>query len=188
MENVELIDDVLVEPIISYSKRHGLTKLYHPNPKIVLQRMELYRGLKILDVGCGTGVLLYAIAKLIGTCELHGIDVNENAIRRAQKRASAKIEFRVADAARLPFTNDYFDYTICSNAFYYFKNKNRALIEINRVLKPGGRALILEGIGRMDYKQKLDKIMRQSPFIKFSRKFIERTAILQKSYLISAVK
>jgi len=188
MENVLVADEVLVEPIITYERKFKINRLFSPDPELVLSHMDLYKGIKILDIGCGAGKLLSTIAELLDGCELVGIDIQAKAIELAQKFTVKGIEFKTADAAKLPFQKDSFDYVICTNAFYYIENKGRALMEMYRVLKTGGRLLLLEGIVGTTFKAKLDKIMRQSPFIKFSRKFLKRTTLLRKSYLISAVK
>ena len=55
-----------------------------------------------------------------------------------------RLHFKAADAAKLPFDEGYFDIVICTNAFTQIEHKGRALIEMHRVLKNGGKFLLLE--------------------------------------------
>jgi ubiquinone/menaquinone biosynthesis C-methylase UbiE len=96
----------------------------------------------ILEVGCGSGAFLNVI-------ELHnslsGVDYSENAIARVS--ANLKGDFRVAEAADLPFQDNIFDAVLSVGVFLYFDDLNyaeKALTEMRRVLKPRGCMFIGE--------------------------------------------
>jgi ubiquinone/menaquinone biosynthesis C-methylase UbiE len=189
-EVLEYVEDVFNEEIVEYKKNFRLNRLLHAEPTQVLTKAELYNGIRILDLGCGTGQLLFTISDLLDDYELRGLDWNQNRIETAQANIEngQNIDFVTGDVSRLPFESTHFDIVTCTNTFVYVEHKGKMLQEVYRVLKPSGRFFLLESIRSTDYKNKLDKIMRQSPFIKYSRRFLKRTALLSKSYLISCQK
>jgi ubiquinone/menaquinone biosynthesis C-methylase UbiE len=106
----------------------------------------------VLDVGCGPGVALraYASARRI---EAHGIDYAEIMVAFARRRASEttpelRIEFAHASVLELPFPAAHFDIVTssrCLMALLDWEKQKTALLEIGRVLKPGGRLVLMEG-------------------------------------------
>ena len=98
---------------------------------------------RILDIGTGTGVLPRHLAKFGG--KFVGADISENQIRYARlltEMAGLDIDYTVSPAEHLPFEDGSFDAVLACQCFYYF-DKDRLFPEIYRVLKPGGRFLIL---------------------------------------------
>ncbi len=96
---------------------------------------------KVLVVGCGTGFNACYLAKKFG-CGLVGVDVAEEAIKKAKERAERKniqdrVEFRVGDAYALPFEAATFDVVITQFVSQFLEMK-RAFKEFTRVLKKGG--------------------------------------------------
>jgi tRNA (uracil-5-)-methyltransferase TRM9 len=100
----------------------------------------------VLDIGCGNGRNLIPFAMAGFDC--HGIDFSRRMIDLARghfKRKGLDAEFRVASATRLPYRANTFDYCISVAVFHHLeseKERAKALSEMKRVLKPGGRALI----------------------------------------------
>lgn len=97
---------------------------------------------KVLDLACGAGTSSFRIHKIFKS-EVTGIDISETLIAKAnnalQKTESKnKINFRVADAYELPFPDNSFDSVIAQAFFILLDDKEKALNEIFRVLKPGG--------------------------------------------------
>jgi SAM-dependent methyltransferase len=96
----------------------------------------------VLDVGCGAGVTPAFLAKHIG-CRVVGVDILEGMIDRCRERAereglAGRLEFRVADAQDLPFEDDLFDAVITESVTAFPEDKQRAVDEYARVVKPGG--------------------------------------------------
>ncbi|MCX6720151.1 MAG: methyltransferase domain-containing protein [Candidatus Staskawiczbacteria bacterium] len=89
----------------------------------------------ILDVACGTGIFLKKINKKYRGLKLCGIDNSEEMISSANKQ-SGTITFKTASAEKIPFENNSFDLVMVIDAFYYFQDKETALKECSRVLKP----------------------------------------------------
>ncbi|RLI78642.1 methyltransferase type 11 [Archaeoglobales archaeon] len=102
--------------------------------------------MKILDVGTGTGFLALLLAEL--GHEVVGIDLSkgmlEVAIKKARK-SKLEIEFKIADAENLPFSNESFDAVICRHLLWILPNPQKAVKEWKRVIKPKGRVVAIDG-------------------------------------------
>jgi demethylmenaquinone methyltransferase/2-methoxy-6-polyprenyl-1,4-benzoquinol methylase len=103
---------------------------------------------QVLDLCCGTGDLALAFRKEAPSgAEITGADFVPEMLVRARAKAAAiamAVEFVEADALQLPFASGQFDLVSCAFGFRNLANYERGLMEIFRVLKPGGAAAILE--------------------------------------------
>jgi ubiquinone/menaquinone biosynthesis C-methylase UbiE len=100
----------------------------------------------VLEVAPGPGYLAIELARL-GPYRITGLDVSQSFVRIAgdnAARAGVEIDFREGDAAAVPFAADMFDFIVCRAAFKNFSDPIGALREMHRVLRPGGRALIID--------------------------------------------
>ncbi|HET7772560.1 MAG TPA: class I SAM-dependent methyltransferase [Burkholderiaceae bacterium] len=94
---------------------------------------------RVLDVGCGTGSLSFALAQLKGLDAIHGIDLSEPYIEHARARnTDARVRFDVANACQLPFGNGAFDHTLSSLVLQFIPDAARAVHEMRRVTRQGG--------------------------------------------------
>ena len=109
-------------------------------------------------------------------------------VKNQAKNKFDNIEFHYAPAENMPINNEYFDIVVCTNALHYFPQRVRALDEMHRVLKPGGELYLLEGLNSSEWKNRLDKILRQSKFILPEKKYLHKTALFRKSYFIFYTK
>jgi ubiquinone/menaquinone biosynthesis C-methylase UbiE len=101
-------------------------------------------GASVLEVAPGPGYLAIELAKL-GPYRIVGLDISESFVRMAAENAKAAgvaATFLRGDAASMPFDSESFDLIMCRAAFKNFSDPVRALNEMYRVLKPGGKALI----------------------------------------------
>jgi SAM-dependent methyltransferase len=99
-------------------------------------------GNKILDVGCGTGVLAREALRRVGQeGQVVGLDLNEGMLAVAA-RAEPNIEWRRGDAASLPFEDSSFDVVVSQFALMYFPDRVASLREMWRTLAPGGRLAV----------------------------------------------
>ena len=105
-------------------------------------------GFKILDIAGGTGDLALAFAKKIGKSgQVVHTDINEAMLRKGRDRlmdAGVALPTLVCDAERLPCASNYFDVVSVAFGLRNMTHKDTALAEMNRVLKPGGKLLVLE--------------------------------------------
>lgn len=105
-------------------------------------------GGRILEVAPGPGYLAVELAK-IGKYQIVGLDISESFVEIAQAKAKeagvgVAVDFRHSNASNMPFDAGSFDLVICRAAFKNFTEPVRALHEMYRVLKPGGKALIMD--------------------------------------------
>ena len=98
---------------------------------------------RVLDIACGTGDLTEAFARA-GACRIVGIDFASQMLLRALDRVPGQAGWIQGDALRLPFADETFDITCCAFGVRNFQDLEKGLGEMHRVLKPGGRAVILE--------------------------------------------
>lgn len=100
----------------------------------------------VLDLACGTGINLMEAARTLGPCkQLVGVDLAPGMIDEARRKAQAAgvpATFQVGDAEHLALPDASFDLVICNSAYHWFPDRQRAVREIARVLRPGGQALL----------------------------------------------
>jgi ubiquinone/menaquinone biosynthesis C-methylase UbiE len=95
----------------------------------------------ILEIGCASGHLTSLLADLFPKAKVTGIDIYTPAIKAAKSRFP-HINFKVADAQKLPFASDTFDLVLTSETIEHVLDPAQMLHEIGRVLKSSGKALI----------------------------------------------
>ena len=97
-------------------------------------------GAYVFDVGCGTGSLAETIAGQRPRCRVLGIDPSGEYIARANVRnRSARVRFEIGDAQRLSFSDGMFDAALSLLVFNFIPDPRKALSEIRRVTRSGGR-------------------------------------------------
>jgi len=102
-------------------------------------------GGRILEVAPGPGSLAIELAKL--KYQVVGLDISKSFVEMAQTRARQAgviAEFRHGNASDMPFDADTFDFIVCRAAFKNFSEPVQAIREMHRVLKLGGKALIID--------------------------------------------
>jgi ubiquinone/menaquinone biosynthesis C-methylase UbiE len=100
----------------------------------------------VLEIAPGPGYLSIELAKL-GQYNITGLDISETFVKVASEKAvesGVRVDFRRSDAAYLPFPDEVFDFVICTSAFKNFPEPIKVLDEVFRVLKIGGKALIID--------------------------------------------
>jgi len=122
-------------------------------PDVVAQRqhivdaLRLQPGERVLDVGSGPGFLASTIADKVGASgQVCGVDISERllAVAAAHCAHKAWVDFRYGDATKLPFPDGFFDVAVVTQVLEYVADVHTALMELHRVLRPKGRALILD--------------------------------------------
>ena len=105
-------------------------------------------GQKVLDIAGGTGDLALAFAPKVGsTGQVVHTDINEAMLREGRNRlldAGVSLPTLACDAEHLPFADAYFDVITVAFGLRNMTHKDAALLEMSRVLKPGGKLLVLE--------------------------------------------
>ena len=128
-----------------YSKVYDALSLLIPYQELletICKELNIKKGEKILDAGCGTGNLTIKIKKMDGI--VTALDNCSEALKRLQRKDST-IKTVVANLTeQLPFPNNYFDKIACNNVLYAMSTEERlrAIKELHRILKPNGKIVI----------------------------------------------
>ncbi|MEM6578591.1 MAG: methyltransferase domain-containing protein [Pseudomonadota bacterium] len=110
-----------------------------------LRRIAISDGETVLDVGSGPGFLAQELARATGPngCVI-GVDISEQMVERTMARNTCDwLAFQVADAGQLPFEDNSFDVVVSTQVAEYVPDIDAFCAEMYRVLRPGGRALIM---------------------------------------------
>ena len=102
----------------------------------------------ILDVGCGGGKTISRLARLAPQGKVFGIDYSVDMVKFSRKInesliAKNRVEIIEGSVGKMGFQNDFFDLVTAVETYYFWKNFSDALKEIKRVLKPGGKMLLV---------------------------------------------
>ena len=127
------------------------------------KRLKIKPGSTVLDVGTGTGVFIHFLLGEIGKGgRIIALDFAEKMIGRARAKGfNGNIDYLCADVTNIPLGNEIFDIIVCYSSFPHFQDKSRALAEMNRVIKRGGRLLICHTSSRAS----INEIHRQIPAV-----------------------
>ena len=116
--------------------------MFGPLAEATLGRLPLTEHDSIVDVACGTGIVARtARARLGPRPRIAGVDLNEGMIgvARAAPEGGSSCEWHVCDVGAMPFEDSVFSQVICQQGLQFFPDENAALMEMKRVLMPGGK-------------------------------------------------
>jgi ubiquinone/menaquinone biosynthesis C-methylase UbiE len=128
-------------------------QLIYSTPDVVQQRVEVLAllaaqpGERVLDIGSGPGFLVASLADAVGPDgAVHGLDQSApmNTVARDLVGARAEVSIDEGDALTLPYPDGAFDAAVSTQVYEYVADIARALTELRRVLRTGGRALLLD--------------------------------------------
>ncbi len=147
---------------------------------------DLAPGSAVLELAPGPGYFAIELAKL-SNYQITGLDISKSFVEIAQrnaKEANVNVDFRLGDAAHTPFADESFDFLLCRAAFKNFSEPLQAIREMYRILKKGGRAVIID-LRRDASPQDIDKFVDQmgltwgsSVFTKLTFRFM----LLKRAY------
>src|SRR5262245_15889180 len=133
---------------------HGLTpfydsfaKLINPLRRRLLQQANIRPGQRVLDLGCGTGLLTIMIKRSVPEALVTGLDADEEVLKIARDKAhGAEIQWDHALAFDMPYPDQSFDVVVSSFVTHHLTGteKLRAFREVQRVLRPDGSFHILD--------------------------------------------
>jgi len=175
---------------------YGLTaKWYDKNSrKSRMKQMREYaneistlveKGASILEVAPGPGYLSIELAKK--GFNVTGVELSQDFVvieKNNAKEANVSVDFKEGNASNLPCEDNAFDFIVCSAAFKNFKDPVKALSEMYRVLKPGGKALVID----MNYNstsEDIDTEVRKTGMKGFDKYFVQfafKTFLKQGAY------
>jgi len=111
----------------------------------VLNQLNISKSSKILELGCGVGMTTKFIAKKFSESYVTALDYDSEQIKKAkEENDNKKVNFTVGDAANLNFSDNSYDIVFEILAFHHIPKYQVAIKEVFRVLKPGGKFIILD--------------------------------------------
>ena len=132
---------------IGYQERLAAMDLTRSHKRIMLEALAVNAGDRAIDLGCGPGTDLAALAAAVAPSgSVLGVDSDPAMVERARVRSAglASVEVRQADVHDLPVDDDAFDRAWTDRVLQHTNDPDRALAEARRVLRPGGRLVIAE--------------------------------------------
>jgi ubiquinone/menaquinone biosynthesis C-methylase UbiE len=124
--------------------------LFEPYAKDVAERVAVLRPNQILETAAGTGIVTRAVSRAVPEAQIVATDINPAVVEfAAQHLRSDRVTFQPADAQDLPFEDQSFDLVVCLFGVMFFPEKVRANAEARRVLRVGGR-FVLVTFDRLD--------------------------------------
>jgi ubiquinone/menaquinone biosynthesis C-methylase UbiE len=113
--------------------------------RIVEEAVECEGHERMLDAPCGTGELERRLLLRWPSLRIVGVDVSREMVRQADaKDVKGSVRWLRADVRALPLADEIFDWVFCANSFHYFPSPLTALGEFRRVLRPGGRVVLVD--------------------------------------------
>lgn len=112
----------------------------------ILKTINIKPGIRILDLGCGSGYLTFPIAKRNENAYVVGLDIVTDTLERntekAQEMDIKNLEFISYDGITFPFEDNYFDLVVTRYALHHFPKIRKSIREVSRVLKSNGEFFI----------------------------------------------
>jgi ubiquinone/menaquinone biosynthesis C-methylase UbiE len=147
---------------------------------------DLAPGSAVLEVAPGPGYLSIDLAKT-SKASVTGLDISKSFVEIARKNAErqrATVDFQLGNASAMPFSADSFDLVVCRAAFKNFSEPVKALQEMHRVLKPGGKALVID-LSKDASVRDIDRYIENAGVSWISGIFMKvtfRTMLLKRAY------
>jgi len=136
------IDKAFTGSIAEFYERHLVPLIFEPYARDLAARVLAQKPQRILEIAAGTGVVTRALAsQLPADAQIVATDLNPPMLEHAKTRMgpNGRVEWRTADAQKLPFDDESFDAVACQFGVMFFPDKAEAFREARRVLRPGGR-------------------------------------------------
>ena len=144
-----------------------------------LCHIDIKSGDHVLDVGCGGGKTVGKLCEKVGGGKVYGVDYSELCIKKAEKLnhknvICGKAKLKKASVSALPFESDKFDFVTAVETYYFWPDKLNDLKEIARVLKPGGKLLLVfEMLKDKNDPDKWAKVEKRLNIEAVSREYID---------------
>ncbi len=154
-----------------------------------LCHVNIKSGDYVLDVGCGGGKTVGKLSNMVGNGKVYGIDYSDLCIKKAEKLnhknvLCGKVKLQKATVSALPFDSEKFDLVTAVETYYFWPDKLNDLREIWRVLKPGGRImLVFEMLKDKNDPEKWSKVEERLNIEAVSREDID--AMLERAGFLS---
>jgi len=139
-------------------------------PSKVIERSGIKEGMRVLDLGCGSGAFTTFVARIVGEKgAVYAVDIEpkmlkqlESKLSRPENKDIKNVELTQSSAYKLPFEDDFFDLAYMIAVLQEIPDRMRALAEIRRVLRPAGILAVTEFLPDPDYPLKSTTIKARS--------------------------
>ena len=152
----------------------GIRRWVQP-PDKTIERSRIKQGMTVLDLGCGSGAFTTLLARVVGEQgKVYAVDIQPGMLRQLERKLAShenrnikNIELKRASAYELPFEDETLDLVFMVAALQEISDRDRALREARRVLKPGGILAVTEFIPDTDYPRRsiTIKLCQQEGFV-----------------------
>jgi ubiquinone/menaquinone biosynthesis C-methylase UbiE len=147
MTTAKAYKGVAMEGVIAnwYSRTTSKDVHRHKDMAALVAR-QLAPGASVLEIAPGPGYFCIELARL-GHYQITGLDISKSFVEIASRNAAqtgVQVDFRLGNASAMPFEDGSFDLTFCQAAFKNFSEPVNAIREMYRVLRPGGKAIIVD--------------------------------------------
>ncbi|HUV97528.1 MAG TPA: methyltransferase domain-containing protein [Acidobacteriaceae bacterium] len=133
-------DEVFAGSIPKFYDTYLVPLIFEPYAADLVNRIRPRHPSRVLEIAAGTGVVTRALASALPeSCQIVATDLNQAMLDRACAVGTRRtVEWRQADAMRLPFQDATFDAVVCQFGVMFFPEKSKAFAEVHRVLRKGG--------------------------------------------------
>ena len=126
----------------------SMNKGHHELTDWALSYLDINNGDVVLDVGCGGGRTVSKLCNLVGSGKAYGIDYSELCVKKAKSYNNKNVLCKKAvilqaSVSQIPFDDNMFDKVTAVETYYFWPDKLNDLKEVNRVLKPGGKLMLV---------------------------------------------
>jgi ubiquinone/menaquinone biosynthesis C-methylase UbiE len=136
--------DVFTHSTPELYERYMGPLLFAPYAKYVAERVAVLDPSRVLETAAGTGVATRAVSEVAPRAIIVATDINPGVVEFAAGHVQTdRVEFQRADAQQLPFNDATFDLVLCLFGIMFFPDRVRANAEARRVLRPGGRYILV---------------------------------------------
>jgi len=184
-----------VKPYKGMAMEGAIAKWYSKNTGRASEQKQILERIKpslpasgsILEVAPGPGFLSIEFARL-GKYNVTALEISQTFIEIARenaRKANVIVKFQHGNASSMPFQNNTFDFIICVAAFKNFSEPVEAIREMHRVLKPGGKACIMDlrrDISFAEVSNHVKDELHLTGFNAFLTKLVFKTTLLKNAY------
>jgi len=178
-------------PVAAWYARISRSEKRH---RLVAEKLvdKIPPGSRVLEIAPGPGYFSIELAKL-GDYQVTGLDISSSFVeiaRKNAKQAGVSVDFRLGNAADMPFPAGAFDFTFCQAAFKNFTQPVEAIAEMHRVLRSPGTSVILDlrrDASRPEIERHIDSL-GLGLINRFMTKWTFRQVLLKSAYTISEME
>lgn len=138
-KNIEFFNKIAHNYDVNFFRNYYIKFL-----RSVINEVNIKKNSKILDIGCGTGIVLSILKNKNKKLKLYGIDISKNMLKISQKRLGKNVNLKLESIEETNFKTNYFDYIFSTEAFHHYYNHELAMKNIYNILKKNGEFILVD--------------------------------------------